>query len=107
MADWLLVHPPLLGPAVLRPLADELRARGLSVVAPDLRGTVTTAGGWPARGIEAAGARRGGGGRPGGPAGGRPSSASPGPARRCLASPRPWAPAGSCGSTPRCRPAPV
>jgi len=55
MADWLLVHPPLLGPAVLRPLADELRARGLSVAAPDLRGTVTTAGGWPARWIEAEG----------------------------------------------------
>jgi len=58
MADWLLVHPPLLGPAVLRPLADELRARGLSVAAPDLRGTVTTAGGWPARWIEAAAAGR-------------------------------------------------
>jgi hypothetical protein len=43
---WLLVHPPLLGPAVLGPLADELRSRGNVVRVPDLRGAVATAPGW-------------------------------------------------------------
>jgi hypothetical protein len=37
---WLLVHPPLLGPAVLAPLAAELRRRGTDVAVPDLRGLV-------------------------------------------------------------------
>ena len=49
MATWLLVHPPLLGPAVLAPLAGELRARGEDVVVPDLRPAVGTAAGWPDR----------------------------------------------------------
>jgi len=49
MARWLLVHPPLLGPAVLAPLAGELRQRGLVVVVPDLRATVDEARGWPDR----------------------------------------------------------
>jgi hypothetical protein len=56
MARWLLVHPPLLGPAVLGPLADELRRRGDDVVLPDLRGTVRSAPGWPERWQEAAAA---------------------------------------------------
>jgi hypothetical protein len=43
---WLLVHPPLLGPAVLGPLAEELRSRGNTVRVPDLRGAVATASGW-------------------------------------------------------------
>ena len=43
MARWLLVHPPLLGPAVLGPLAEELRRRGSEVAVPDLRSAVTTA----------------------------------------------------------------
>jgi hypothetical protein len=49
MSDWLLIHPPLLGPAVLGPLADELRHRGHDVVVPDLRSAVEPAAGWPAR----------------------------------------------------------
>ena len=53
-ADWLLVHPPLLGPAVLDPLAGELRRRGDTVVLPDLRGSVSTAAGWPERWVAAA-----------------------------------------------------
>jgi hypothetical protein len=56
MARWLLVHPPLLGPAVLGPLAGELRARGEAVEVPDLRPAVETAQGWPARWVAAAGA---------------------------------------------------
>ncbi|RFU19617.1 hypothetical protein [Geodermatophilus marinus] len=54
MVTWLLVHPPLLGPAVLRPLADELRARGATVAVPDLRGAVRTAQGWPRRWVDGA-----------------------------------------------------
>jgi hypothetical protein len=49
VARWLLVHPPLLGPAVLRPLADELRRRGATVALPDLRAAVDAAPGWPER----------------------------------------------------------
>ncbi|MBJ7452110.1 MAG: hypothetical protein JHC71_08520 [Blastococcus sp.] len=56
MARWLLVHPPLLGPAVLRPLADELRRRGHDVALPDLRATVREAAGWPDRWRDAAAA---------------------------------------------------
>ena len=56
---WLLVHPPLLGPAVLRPLSDELRSRGQQVVLPDLRAAVADAPGWPQRWTAAAaGGRR-------------------------------------------------
>ena len=51
---WLLVHPPLLGPAVLMPLAAELRRRGDIVAVPDLRAAVTRAQGWPERWIRAA-----------------------------------------------------
>ena len=47
--NWLLVHPPLLGPAVLAPLAEELRRRGATVVVPDLRAAVAEAQGWPER----------------------------------------------------------
>ena len=49
MATWLLVHPPLLGPAVLGPLAAELRSRGEEVSLPDLRSAVDPAVGWPGR----------------------------------------------------------
>ncbi len=49
MARWLLVHPPLLGPAVLAPLAGELRARGETAEVPDLRAAVATAPDWPLR----------------------------------------------------------
>jgi hypothetical protein len=52
--DWLLVHPPLLGPAVLGPLAAELRRRGATVAVPDLRPAVTEAPGWPERWVAAA-----------------------------------------------------
>lgn len=55
MSTWLLIHPPLLGPAVLAPLAAELRARGREVRVPDLRGTVTVAQGWFDRWTAAAG----------------------------------------------------
>jgi hypothetical protein len=51
---WLLVHPPLLGPAVLGPLAGELRRRGSAVVVPDLRGTLDVAAGWHERWTRAA-----------------------------------------------------
>ncbi|SDF43364.1 hypothetical protein SAMN05660485_03345 [Blastococcus fimeti] len=53
---WLLVHPPLLGPAVLGPLAAELRRRGAEVALPDLRAAVHSAGGWPQRWQDAAAA---------------------------------------------------
>jgi hypothetical protein len=56
MARWLLVHPPLLGPAVLGPLAGELGHRGHEVVVPDLRATVDVARGWPERWSAAAAA---------------------------------------------------
>jgi hypothetical protein len=56
VSAWLLVHPPLLGPAVLQPLAGELRRRGSGVVVPDLRATVRTAPGWPQRWVAAAAA---------------------------------------------------
>jgi len=57
MASWLLVHPPLLGPAVLGPLAAELRAAGHAVAVPDLRGALDPAAGWAGRftGLAAAG----------------------------------------------------
>jgi hypothetical protein len=54
--DWLLVHPPLLGPAVLGPLAAELRRRGATVAVPDLRPAVVEAQGWPERWVAAAAA---------------------------------------------------
>ena len=54
MAHWLLVHPPLLGPAVLGPLAAELRSRGLDVALPDLRPAVDPAPGWPERWVATA-----------------------------------------------------
>ncbi|MGY1642989.1 hypothetical protein ACI782_17935 [Geodermatophilus sp. SYSU D00703] len=54
MPAWLLVHPPLLGPAVLQPLAAELRRRGGTVAVPDLRATVRKAPGWPQRWVGAA-----------------------------------------------------
>jgi hypothetical protein len=54
MVDWLLIHPPLLGPAVLAPLADELRRRGASVALPDLRGAVADAPAWPQRWVSTA-----------------------------------------------------
>jgi hypothetical protein len=46
VSSWLLVHPPLLGPAVLEPLADELRSRGHVVRVPDLRPAVAESPGW-------------------------------------------------------------
>ena len=56
MGRWLLVHPPLLGPAVLAPLATELRTRGEAVQLPDLRPAVATARDWPQRWTSAAAA---------------------------------------------------
>ncbi|MGY1754500.1 hypothetical protein [Blastococcus sp. SYSU D01042] len=56
MTRWLLVHPPLLGPAVLGPLAAELRAGGDEVALPDLRAAVRSAAGWPERWTAAAAA---------------------------------------------------
>ena len=56
MARWLLVHPPLLGPAVLAPLAAVLAGGGDDVVVPDLRATVAAAAGWPGRWTAAAAA---------------------------------------------------
>jgi hypothetical protein len=59
MARWLLVHPPLLGPAVLGPLAGALRRRGLDVAVPDLRATVSEAEEWHRRWTVAAAAAGG------------------------------------------------
>ncbi|SFP40641.1 hypothetical protein SAMN05660464_3108 [Geodermatophilus dictyosporus] len=62
MDRLLLVHPPLLGPAVLGPLAGELRAGGASVAVPDLRAAVQdpaadrpSAAGWAQRWAAAVG----------------------------------------------------
>ncbi|WP_146146069.1 alpha/beta hydrolase [Geodermatophilus tzadiensis] len=56
MDRLLLVHPPLLGPAVLGPLAARLRAGGATVAVPDLRAHVPdpaagrpSAAGWAQR----------------------------------------------------------
>jgi hypothetical protein len=54
MAHWLLVHPPLLGPAVLDPLAAQLRSRGHDVALPDLRPALEPAPGWPERWVATA-----------------------------------------------------
>ena len=54
MTDWLLIHPPLLGPAVMAPLAVALRHGGATVAVPDLRATVSEAAGWPERWVAAA-----------------------------------------------------
>jgi hypothetical protein len=43
VSSRLLVHLPLLGPAVLQPLAAALRRRGHAVVVPDVRAAVETA----------------------------------------------------------------
>ena len=56
MTGWLLIHPPLLGPAVLSPLATALRRQGATVAVPDLRATVSEAPGWPERWVAAAAA---------------------------------------------------
>ena len=56
MSSWLQVHPPLFGPAVLQPLAAELRQRGSGVAVPDLRVAVGRAPGWPQRWVSAAAA---------------------------------------------------
>jgi hypothetical protein len=60
--SWLLVHPPLLGPAVLAPLAGELRRQGRDVAVPDLRAAVQdpaaagpSAAGWAGRWAAAVG----------------------------------------------------
>lgn len=42
----LLVHPPLLGPGCLRPVAGVLEAAGHTVVLPDLRSAVSPPAGW-------------------------------------------------------------
>ena len=62
MQTWLLVHPPLLGPAVLGPLAAELRRTGAAVTVPDLRAAVqdpaatgASAAGWDRRWAAAVG----------------------------------------------------
>jgi hypothetical protein len=46
---WLLIHPPLLGPAVLAPLAEVLLRGGDDVALPDLRAAVDPALDWPQR----------------------------------------------------------
>jgi hypothetical protein len=56
VTDWLLIHPPLLGPAVLEPLARALRDRGHAVALPDLRSAVAVAAGWPGRYVAGAAA---------------------------------------------------
>ena len=96
MSSWLLVHPPLLGPAVLQPLAAELRQRGSGVAVPDLRAAVGTASGWPQRWVCAAAAA--------GPAEVVVGFSGAGIVLPAVAAA--VGGGGSCGSTPSCRPAP-
>jgi hypothetical protein len=53
---FLLVHPPLLGPAVWGPCAAELAAAGHPVAVPDLRAACDPPAGWAARAADAAAA---------------------------------------------------
>jgi hypothetical protein len=53
MTRFLLVHPPLLGPAVWANCAAVLRAAGHRVVVPDLRRAVDPAAGWWSRWVDA------------------------------------------------------
>jgi hypothetical protein len=52
--DFLLVHPPLLGPAVWAPAAAVLTAAGHRVTVPDLRPACDPPPGWPERAAAAA-----------------------------------------------------
>jgi hypothetical protein len=56
MPRFLLVHPPLLGPAVWAPCAAELAAAGHRVAVPDLRPAVDPPAGWYARAADIAAA---------------------------------------------------
>jgi hypothetical protein len=51
---FLLVHPPLLGPAVWAPCADRLTAAGYPVTVPDLRAACDPPTGWADRAADAA-----------------------------------------------------
>lgn len=53
MRTVVLVHPPLLGPASLRPVAGVLEAGGHPVVLPDLRFAVSPTAGWWDRAAQA------------------------------------------------------
>ena len=53
---FLLVHPPLLGPAVWGPCAAELAAAGHRVTVPDLRAACDPPAGWPRRAADTAAA---------------------------------------------------
>ena len=53
MRTVVLVHPPLLGPVSLRPVADVLEAAGHAVVLPDLRFAVSPPAGWWDRAAQA------------------------------------------------------
>ncbi|MFL6128151.1 MAG: hypothetical protein ACJ73E_03695 [Mycobacteriales bacterium] len=52
--DFLLVHPPLLGPAVWAPCAAELTEAGHRAIVPDLRAACDPPAGWPLRAAAAA-----------------------------------------------------
>jgi hypothetical protein len=54
--DFLLVHPPLLGPAVWGPCAQRLAAAGHRVTVPDLRTAGDPPAGWAERAADAAAA---------------------------------------------------
>ena len=54
--SFLLVHPPLLGPAVWGPCAAELAAAGHPVSVPDIRAACDPPLGWPGRAADAAAA---------------------------------------------------
>jgi hypothetical protein len=47
--SYLLVHPPLLGPAVWRPVAERLTAAGHTALVPDLRAELEPPAGWGSR----------------------------------------------------------
>jgi hypothetical protein len=55
MSTFLLVHSPLLGPAVWQPCAEVLRQRGNQAFVPDLRSAVDVADGWWQRYADACG----------------------------------------------------
>lgn len=57
--DFLLVHPPLLGPSVWGPCAAELTAAGHRVAVPDLRAACDPSAGWPTRATATAAAAGG------------------------------------------------
>jgi hypothetical protein len=90
MADFLLLHPPLLGPAVWAPCAERLAAAGHRVTVPDLRPALEPPEHWYDRAADRAAEDRAAGSAGGSASGGRVA----GPAERG-ADPAAWPGAGA------------